>query len=157
MDEEVIYTEGNKSVILTRNHFDNVKNITFKDVKRHIKFEHQLKTLKVIDNGVNDSSYVCHLTENYPKSIQAAYDEVHNNGSWLRMHIYSTFSYKGNTFGRHKDTSDVLIVQSKGRMMYKFDNKRICILNPGDSLKIPIGVYHEPFVIEPRVTLSFDK
>ena len=49
---------------------------------------------------------------------------------------------------------NVLIVQSIGSVQYRI-NGEIYTLNPGDSLYIPSGVYHEPIVSEPRVTFSF--
>ena len=50
---------------------------------------------------------------------------------------------------------DVLIVQAIGSVCYSFDDGKIFRLNPGDSIFIPKGVYHNPIVLEPRVTLSF--
>jgi hypothetical protein len=156
MEYEIVYTEEEKDVIVTRNHFNIVKRVLFNELKEYFKIEKQLNTLRVIDNKpTNDPSFVCRLNDNLPTTLQCAYDEVNRDGAWPSMHIYSTFSYKGNTFGRHKDTCNVLIVQSKGSMMYRFDNNRICILKPGDSLLIPMGIYHDPIVIEPRITLSF--
>ena len=41
-----------------------------------------------------------------------------------------------------------------GKVHYKFDD-RIIKMFPGDGVIIPHGVFHEPFVLEPRITLSF--
>ena len=155
MDKEIIYTEENKDVIVTRNHFNDVCFTSFSELKEYLKIEKQLETLITINKNIDDPSFVCRLNDNLPTTLQEAYDEVTGDGRWSTMHIYSSFSYKGDTFGRHKDTCDVLIVQSKGSMMYRFDNNRICILKPGDSLLMPVGIYHDPTVIEPRITLSF--
>ena len=38
--------------------------------------------------------------------------------------------------------------------MYNVEGKTF-MLNPGDGLIIPEGVYHNPIVLEPRITLSF--
>ena len=50
---------------------------------------------------------------------------------------------------------NVLIVQSIGVISYKFDSGAVCTLNPGDSIFIPKGVYHDPIIEGPRATLSF--
>jgi len=100
-------------------------------------------------NG-NKYSFVCH-NDYLPGSLKPAYQEV----GMEEMHIYISFSDNAETFGRHNDEDDVLIVQSIGKMAYRFDNGKTCVLSPGDSLFIPAGVYHHPIVHEPRVTLSF--
>jgi ribosomal protein L16 Arg81 hydroxylase len=91
----------------------------------------------------------------YPGSIQSAYDEVKEKKDIKILHIYTSFGRNSLTFGRHCDTVDVLLVQSIGKMTYIFDDESKVELNPGDSLLIPKGVYHNPIVSQPRVTLSF--
>jgi quercetin dioxygenase-like cupin family protein len=48
-----------------------------------------------------------------------------------------------------------LIVAAIGTVTYNFDNDLSYTLNPGDSVLITKGVYHQPVITEPRVTLSF--
>ena len=38
---------------------------------------------------------------------------------------------------------------------YGFDDGKIFVLDPGDSIFIPEGVYHTPTVHSPRATVSF--
>ena len=40
-------------------------------------------------------------------------------------------------------------------MIYKIDGIDPIEFNPGDGILIPAGVYHTPYVLEPRITLSF--
>jgi len=70
------------------------------------------------------------------------------------MHTYVSFGKDSMTFGNHDDPVDVLLVQAKGSTSYICDGSTYT-LNPGDSLFIPKGSYHEPIVSGPRVTLSF--
>jgi len=74
---------------------------------------------------------------------------------WNFMHIYHSRVNKGVTAGRHNDETDVMIVQAVGKMMYRFDDGSEVIMNPSDALYIPVGMYHEPVIIGPRITLSF--
>ena len=100
-----------------------------------------------------------YLSSGYrPKTFQQAYDEVLSDcplriNSYNKMDVYISFTGGAESFGKHKDTDDVLIVQAIGRMKYTLDKDYI--LNPGDSLFIPEGTYHAPTILEPRVTLSF--
>jgi hypothetical protein len=146
---EVIFETGdNKQVIYTRNNYDTVKNVSWKDVKLKVSDEIKQNSGLVI-NG-DKYSFVCH-NDYLPGTLKPAYQEV----GLEEMHVYISFYGSVETFGRHNDEDDVLIVQSIGKMAYRFDNGIICMLNPGDSLFIPEGVYHDPIVHEPRVTLSF--
>jgi ribosomal protein L16 Arg81 hydroxylase len=72
------------------------------------------------------------------------------------MHVYSSLAKNASNFGNHYDNTDVLIVQSVGIIKYSFDNNLEHTLYPGDSLFIPKYVNHNPIILEPRITLSFD-
>ena len=48
-----------------------------------------------------------------------------------------------------------MIVAAIGTVTYNFDNDLSYTLNPGDSVLITKGEYHQPVITEPRVTLSF--
>lgn len=74
---------------------------------------------------------------------------------WDFMHIYHSRVHEGVTTGRHNDETDVMIVQAVGKIMYRFDDGSEVIMNPSDALYIPVGMYHEPVIIGPRITLSF--
>jgi len=97
------------------------------------------------------TTYVLH--DDYrPNTLQKAYEEVAVGKA--DMHIYVSFASDSPTFGKHKDTDNVLIVQAIGEMNYFLEHQWIR-LTPGEYLYIPIGVYHTPVVLTPRVTLSF--
>ena len=127
-----------KGYELIKNHFSIVKNVEWGDVICKLNNEFKENTNKF-----------------YPNSISSAYKEVDSKVPVKDMHIYLSMGDNSLTFGRHKDTMDVLIVQSIGNVSYLFDDDVMINLCPGDSLYIKSGVYHHPIIKEPRVTLSF--
>ena len=74
----------------------------------------------------------------------------------LSAHVYISLLSSSQTFGRHCDKSDVVFVQALGRTHYTVeqDGNFEYILEPGDMLYIPNGVYHTPTPLSPRVGLS---
>ena len=152
--KEVIFESDDKrQVICERNKYNIVKNVSWKDVKMKIYLDaNNDQTRNAIGRGVSggDSS-----GESLPGTIMGAYNEICGKTSpWRVIHLYYSFKDNAICFLRHKDRMDVLLVQAIGKMSYKFDNGRVCTLNPGDSLYIPLGIYHEPITSKPRVTLS---
>lgn len=139
----------------TKNHFEVVKSIDWSDVITKIGFEFENETVNfVASNAKTPPTFALH-SNYYPGSILNAYNEVQAELDVTEMHIYTSLGSSSSTYGRHKDTMDVLIVAAIGSIIYKFDNNRSYTLDPGDSVFIPKGEYHEPLVVEPRVTLSF--
>ena len=142
-----------KKLELLSNKYDYCKDITWKDVIKKIENEFESSTLKFLPSREYAPTFVLH-NRYFPNTIQRAYDKVKEFEGIDEMHIYTSLGRGSPTFGTHKDNTDVLIVQSIGRMIYVIENKEY-LLNPGDGLVIPCGVYHSPLVMEPRVTLSF--
>jgi ribosomal protein L16 Arg81 hydroxylase len=73
-------------------------------------------------------------------------------------HLYISFTEISNTFGRHKDTSDVLFWQSIGstKWIIEEDNKFFTyILKPNDFIYVPKNMYHTVVPLTPRVGVSF--
>ena len=147
-----------KGYELTKNHFNIVKNVEWRDVISKLNIEFKENTSKFLFDKDNPLKYpptfVLH-SKFYPNSIFSAYKEVNSKVSVKDMHIYLSLGEHSKTFGRHKDTMDVLIVQSIGNVSYLFDDEVVIDLFPGDSLYIKSGFYHCPIIKEPRVTLSF--
>jgi ribosomal protein L16 Arg81 hydroxylase len=137
-----------------KNDFNACKNVTWQDVIDKINHEYLNNTHKLVSNNKDLPLFVLH-NNFYPPTIQSAYTEVKKKYNIEELHIYLSFAKGSLTFGRHCDTMDVIIVQSIGNMSYTFDDGSEVIMNSGDSLFIPKGVYHNPIVFEPRVTLSF--
>tara|TARA_R100000353_G_scaffold167933_1_gene130233 strand:+ start:576 stop:1010 length:435 start_codon:yes stop_codon:yes gene_type:complete len=100
---------------------------------------------------VMGTTYVLH--NNYrPNTLQKAYEEVTLGNA--NMHVFLSFTSDSPTYGKHKDPDDVLLVQAIGEMKYFIQDQWIKIV-PGQHIYIPMGVYHTPVVLTPRVTLSF--
>ena len=154
-----------KKLEFRSNRYDYCKDVTWEDVIKKISNGFETNTIKFLDckdyvwyNGMQmvkeyAPSFVMH-SNYFPGSLQKVYDKVKESEGINKMHIYTSLGGDAPTFGNHKDTVDVLLVQSVGRMAYEIDNKEY-LLNPGDGIYIPKETYHCPYVIEPRITLSF--
>ena len=120
--------------------------VSWADVIDKLNHEVHNNTAKIMG-----TTYVLH--DDYrPNTLQKAYEEVALGKA--DMHVYLSFASDSPTFGRHKDVDDVLIVQAIGEMKYFIEDQWIKIV-PGQHIYIPMGVYHTPVVLTPRVTLSF--
>ena len=154
------------AVIHTKNHYQSPKEVTWNDMIDKLSYEFDndnpkfiidaLETFDVSLRGIRalhsnvPPTFVCH-TDYYPGAFLNAFNEVKN---YSEMHVYCSLGKKSLTFGNHKDDVDVLLVQSVGKITYDIEGK-IYNLNPGDSLFIPSGTYHNPIITQPRITLSF--
>ena len=65
-------------------------------------------------------------------------------------HLYFNISTKAETFGKHKDTMDVYYWQCQGVTHWIVEDKNV-ILNPGDLIYIPTGMYHSVTPLSPRL------
>lgn len=139
----------------TPKHFKIVKKVQWQDVLTKISQEFEVQTQKFVVGSVAEPPTFIGHNDFRPGTLQAAYDEVHADQSIDEMHVYVSVAANSTSFGRHKDDMNVLIVQSIGVIGYKFDSGAVCTLNPGDSIFIPKGVYHDPIIEGPRATLSF--
>ncbi|OUW93054.1 MAG: hypothetical protein CBD88_07680 [Flavobacteriales bacterium TMED228] len=133
--------------------FDYCKDISWDDVIKKISREYEVGTNKALLDERYAPTFVL-MNGYFPGTIQKVYNEVSDREGVDEMHIYTSLGKGSPTFGKHNDTTDVLIVQSVGRMIYEVEDKKYD-LYPGDGMYIPAGVYHAPFVLEPRITLSF--
>lgn len=139
----------------TRNHFKIVRSIEWSDVIKKLAFDFENGAVNFIaDTPLIPPTFAMH-SKFAPGSIRTAYDEVKDSQNIVQMHVYSSLGNSSATYGRHKDVMDVLIVSAIGSVIYKFDDCPSYTVDPGDSIFIPKGVYHEPQIVEPRVTLSF--
>lgn len=136
--------------VLTRDHFQSPKKITWDDMIEKLSYEFDNEEPKCLINSYSLPTFVCH-TDYHPGRFLDAFNEVKN---FEEMHVYCSLGNNAPSFGKHKDENDVLIVQAVGRMIYKIEDNQY-ILFPGDSLFISAGTYHEPHVTGPRITLSF--
>jgi ribosomal protein L16 Arg81 hydroxylase len=136
-----------------KNAFPAAKNITWDDVIDKIRFEFEQQTHKLFNWPGLAPTIVLHQCY-FKNTILDAYEQVRESENTTEMHTYLSFG-KSQSFGNHRDTMDVLIVQAIGRVGYIIDDTETHWLDPGDAMWIPSGIYHDPVVLEPRVTLSF--
>ena len=136
--------------------FNYCKNISWDDVIDKISHEFSNKTHRFVfdKEAIIPPTFILH--NNYlPGKLQRVYDSVRTKWNIVDMHVYTSFGPNSSTIGRHCDSDDVLIVQSVGRMNYYVEGLGAIECNPGDGIMIPAGVYHTPYVLESRITLSF--
>lgn len=128
--------------------------LTWESIEQQIEYEMKNNTCRIEGDG-NDVTYLLLDQNNYCSEISNIHQNMRRQENLRTLHVYASKTSKAKTFGRHNDSVDVLIVQSFGKMSYKFDDGNVIILSPGDGVFIPKGMYHDPIPIEPRITLSF--
>lgn len=144
-------------MIYTPGHFKKIRGVVWTDVTK--KYHHDKSVL--FDSvefatpdtiKLEDSTYLPGSLQIFKEIMSDPRLNVVQND----VHIYISYGPKARTYGRHVDDESVLLVQAINDMSYKFDDGSICVLQPGDSLFIPSGVYHDPKPVAggPRVTLS---
>jgi hypothetical protein len=76
-------------------------------------------------------------------------------------HIYISIFSKSETFGRHKDVSDVFYIQGVGKTSWGVEDNGVSysyVLEEGDMLYIPKQMFHTPSPLTPRygISIGFD-
>tara|TARA_B100001996_G_C18198875_1_gene415188 strand:+ start:33 stop:491 length:459 start_codon:yes stop_codon:yes gene_type:complete len=143
-----------------KNHY-NI-NVAWEDVIKKIESEFIDNTHALQVSGPRDRypkvGIICYNDKLFG-TLQDAVDiispDLKKNYKSIDVDTYISFSKDSCVHDRHCDDKDVLIVQAIGRMEYRFDNMKSYILDQGDSIFIPVGVYHTPIVHSARCTLSF--
>ena len=72
-------------------------------------------------------------------------------------HLYINITTDVGTFGIHKDTVDVHYWQVQGKTKWIIEKKDEYVLEPGDLIYVPEGVYHSVIPQGPRVGVSMSK
>ena len=133
--------------------FNYCQNVSWTDVIDKINNEFINLSYKLLVEKRQAPTFVLHNLY-LPGTLKQVFDKVNEDMKTKVLHVYTSFGSNSPTFGRHKDSMDVLIIQSIGQIKYKIDNDMVS-LNPGDGVIIKRGIYHTPIIEEPRVTLSF--
>jgi hypothetical protein len=129
--------------------------VTWADIIEKFDKESQSHPPSVFSNPDDLFSSLVLTTPILPPSLKEAFNEVKKTHAITVLHVYASLSRQSSTFGRHADSMDVLLVQAIGETGYRFDNAEVITLKPNDGLIIKKGIYHEPLISGPRVTLSF--
>tara|TARA_Y100000004_G_scaffold195512_2_gene262693 strand:+ start:184 stop:591 length:408 start_codon:yes stop_codon:yes gene_type:complete len=113
--------------------------------------------LENFNNSVKDKKLIRHNCLGFFFSDEAhklkLVKNVLDDLKLVTAHLYMNISEDGDTYGRHCDDVDVYYWQVQGKTMWKFDNETY-ILNSGDLIIIPKGVYHNVVPIGPRAGIS---
>jgi len=140
-------------IVFTENKYPIAKDISWDDVIEKISYKSSKLSVLYQNSPANLPTFFIR-DDYYPGSIGEVFDSVSRDCGVEVMHTYISFANNSMTFGNHYDPVDVLLVQAKGSTSYRCEDVTYT-LNPGDSLFIPKGLYHDPIVSGPRVTLSF--
>lgn len=79
---------------------------------------------------------------------------VLNDLNLTEAHLYMNITLHGGTFGRHNDNIDVFFWQVQGKTKWVFDDGTEYLLEPGDLIFVPEGVYHNVIPLGPRIGIS---
>jgi|SRR6056300_440045 len=69
-------------------------------------------------------------------------------------HCYLNLTVMAETFGRHCDNVDVNFWQCQGKTEWTVDGYGTHILEPGDLIQVPKGIYHSVEALTPRLGIS---
>jgi len=72
-------------------------------------------------------------------------------------HLYFNIATSGETFGNHKDTTDVWFWNCQGKTKWIIENKEQFILEPGDLIFVKKGIFHNAIPLTPRAGISMSK
>lgn len=81
-----------------------------------------------------------------------------NPGQIYSAHFYVSLSRVSETFGKHKDVSDVWFWQCQGKTkwtVYENNDEYEYILSPGDVIYVPKQIYHNTQPLTARAGVSF--
>lgn len=106
--------------------------------------------------ALNNLGFVTHFGERIPKVDQIV-EEIKKkrpNEPMYTAHVYISLLHNSETFGNHKDETDVFFVLALGKMKWIIEDTEVHELTAGDMLFIPKGVFHKPEPMTPRVGIS---
>ena len=137
----------------------DVSEITWADVVDKVDYDVCQGTWGYTNDCTDDVMMPTIVCEGYylPESMAKVADEMYDLHDIDRCHLYVSFARQTQTYGRHNDTMDVVIVGAIGTVSYAFDDGEVVTVQPGDALFIPAGVYHDPASHTHRATLSFSR
>lgn len=138
-----------------RNAFPLAKEVQWADVIESINIDFQMGCKEAKYSETHAPTFVL-FNGVFPGTIGPAVKEVQEKAGGTAMHTFLSLGKGAPTYGDHKDTMDVLLVQAIGTTGYRINQGDTFWLEPGDALWIPAGVWHDPQIIGPRVTMSFD-
>ena len=131
---------------------------TWEDVIHCLDFGLRYNDIQPVKD-LGDGGYVCYdgrtLKETLP--IISQLDALYGHPA-TEAHLYISFTSDSKVFEKHNDTAHVWVWNILGTTEWTVwdDGKKVTyMLEPGDSVYVPEGMYHKPNPITPRALLSF--
>lgn len=121
-------------------------------INSNIENENTVSTLKNFGIVILDTSSIKKI-----KNVYQNFSELSPNIN-CSAHLYVSLTSKAETFGWHKDTSDVIFWQVIGHTLFSvLQQGRVYeyTLTPNDLLYIPAGMKHSTQPLTPRAGISF--
>lgn len=106
--------------------------------------------------------FVLHQCENIP-IVRDLLREIARSHSIRKNQNFTALGYislssESATYGRHRDTMDVWCWQITGRTLWKVEGRKRNfekVLEPGELIYVPRGMWHDTKPITPRAGISF--
>ena len=97
------------------------------------------------------------LNANYFECSKIILSDLEKIDSNADSHAYISLLSNSNTFGKHRDIENVIFLMCTGKVQFiVWDPEKITyILERGDVLFIPSGMWHETVTFEPRFGISY--
>lgn len=137
----------NEIPYLVKNWNNNVVNWTEALLNFNTSYNNN-SLIKSKDNGFF-VSHEAHKINKVSKILQ--------ENNFNEAHLYFNIITNAETFGKHKDKMDVWFWQCQGITQWIINEKEKVLLNSGDLIYVPIGVYHEVIPLSPRIGISMSR
>ena len=117
---------------------------------------------KYLVKSLKNCGIVIHNIFDVPQ-VNLVLDEIKKNNNnvsqtFFSAHMYISLSKESETFGKHKDDSDVWFWQCIGKTkweVFESNNIHTYTLEPGDFIYISRNTFHKVTPLSPRVGISF--
>jgi cupin superfamily acireductone dioxygenase involved in methionine salvage len=112
-------------------------------------------------NVLDDLGVVVHhvCTQEYANVYQlASVISKQNNNISVSAQTMISFTTRSTTYGKHNDEVDVYFLQAIGQTefsVWEDETQYDYVLNPGDLIHVPKGLYHSTKPLTPRVGISY--
>lgn len=117
-----------------------------------------IKPTDIFNYAKNHVCYIQDCSRINKKINKIAHDLEWYTGFSCDAHIFFSLKDKEDDtdgFGMHKDVCHNLIIQVEGRTNFTVQDEFEIMLEPGDCVFVPKGVYHQAKSIENRLSVSF--
>lgn len=138
-------------------------DLVLAEVDREMNIQSETKDPNIIKH-FNNYSIVIHQAQAIHPIVSDFLDEIENsNKKFRKKQTYTAIGYislssLSSTYGRHKDVMDVWCWQILGSTHWKVEGRKRNfdkVLEPGEMIYVPRGMWHDTKPMGPRVNISF--